>query len=336
MFAIAEHFATNFTIRNEPCPKSELWCRKHLTQPYTNTIFGDVFAINKAKFEGLGYLDEKIMTPSLSYLEFSLRWWRRDNFIHKTPCSRVGRIVLPLQNKKDELKIFKSLMDRKKVIDLWFDYYYKFSVYIDFPMLNFLPNYAPSYWSTTRSFKWYLTTTKMTGIILHHNWKIMNKMFILSYNIEYGNVKSVALDNKCLDAKGLAVHNEIKVDNCTSFNDNQIFRINDLNKMIVNEFCLILKLVDNYYVPITEDFTSTVFKCQLAVWTYKADTQQLMHMDYFECLSVNKKGELKFTVCNETDKFQRWIFDKTIYYSTFLWLWNGINVLIMNVFINNV
>ena len=188
------------------------------------------------------------------------------------------------------------LTNYKRVVEVWWDNEFKKFFYTREPLAAFYDEGDTSEQLALKNrLKCKSFRTFMDGV-----GKAVYKNFPkLPENKVWGEVKSVAKPNYCLDSESSSPPHKVALNGCHSSGGNQLFRLNEKGQLGVGERCIDVK-----------NGVMTLIYCKLGTvdgpWEYDDETRHLKHVKLDQCLEyLSDEGSLTMSECNG-DETQQW------------------------------
>lgn len=121
----------------------------------------------------------------------------------------------------------------------------------------------------------------------------------LPKNRHWGEIRSVAKQNYCLDTESSQPPHKVALNGCHSSGGNQLFRLNEQGQLGVGERCIDVK-----------NNAMQLIYCKLGTvdgpWQYDDNTSRIYHTKSDQCLEYSSdEGSLTMNECSE-DRTQKW------------------------------
>lgn len=298
-------FEWGMLYKENEVPQRELKKRKYNSEPYKSpTHAGGLFAIDRKFFLEIGSYDPGLLVWGGENFELSFKIWQCGGSIEWVPCSRVGHVYrsfMPYNFGKLAQKKKGSLItiNYKRVIETWFDAKYKEYFYTREPMAKYLDmgditeQLALKDRLNCKSFQWYMDNVA---------YDVLDKYPELPPNVHYGELRSLAVDGKCLDTLGHGPPSLMALQHCHGYGNNQLIRLNAKGQLGVGERCI---EADAQGIKLAFCRLGTVD----GPWSYDEETHTLMHRVHKKCMALHPQtSHLSLMPCDKNNAYHQWLF----------------------------
>ncbi|XP_076252805.1 N-acetylgalactosaminyltransferase 7 [Rhynchophorus ferrugineus] len=298
-------FEWGMLYKENEVPQRELRKRKYNSEPYKSpTHAGGLFAIDRKYFLEIGSYDPGLLVWGGENFELSFKIWQCGGSIEWVPCSRVGHVYrsfMPYNFGKLAQKKKGSLItiNYKRVIETWFDSKYKAFFYTREPMAKYLDmgditdQLALKDRLQCKSFEWYMENVA---------YDVLDKYPELPANTHFGELRSMAVDGKCLDTLGHGPPSLMALQHCHGYGNNQLIRLNAKGQLGVGERCI---EADAQGIKLAFCRLGTVD----GPWLYDENTHTLMHRVHKKCMALHPQtSRLSLMPCDLNNAYHQWLF----------------------------
>ncbi|KAF7279102.1 hypothetical protein GWI33_007615 [Rhynchophorus ferrugineus] len=298
-------FEWGMLYKENEVPQRELRKRKYNSEPYKSpTHAGGLFAIDRKYFLEIGSYDPGLLVWGGENFELSFKIWQCGGSIEWVPCSRVGHVYrsfMPYNFGKLAQKKKGSLItiNYKRVIETWFDSKYKAFFYTREPMAKYLDMGDITDQLTLKdrlqckSFEWYMENVA---------YDVLDKYPELPANTHFGELRSMAVDGKCLDTLGHGPPSLMALQHCHGYGNNQLIRLNAKGQLGVGERCI---EADAQGIKLAFCRLGTVD----GPWLYDENTHTLMHRVHKKCMALHPQtSRLSLMPCDLNNAYHQWLF----------------------------
>ncbi|XP_020513681.2 N-acetylgalactosaminyltransferase 7-like [Labrus bergylta] len=290
----------SMTWRRIPLTDKEKERRKTRTEPYRSpAMAGGLFAIERDFFFELGLYDPGLQIWGGENFEISYKIWQCGGQLLFVPCSRVGHVyrMEGWQGNPPPANIGSSptLKNYVRVVEVWWDEYRDY-FYASRPQtrglaygdISELKRFREKH--RCKNFKWFMEEIA---------YDIALRFPPPHKNVEWGEIRGLET-SYCIDSMGHKKGN-VEIGPCHRMGGNQLFRINEGNQLIQNNYCLTRGANDTAII---------ITRCdgnKYSEWQYFKDMNRFTHMPTGKCLDRSDMLHSVFiSDCDNNKTSQRW------------------------------